>query len=453
MIATRIRIGLSWLFAAGCLLAICFATQGPAAASDQVAGQWYKGNTHAHTLWSDGDELPELVVDWFKSRGYQFLAISDHDRLMEGEQWKPIGGEKRNAPPASIENAKVRFGEESVVVRGEGANRQVKLRTFAELKAKFDEPGKFLMIENEEIGTRWHEPNEDPKKKAPHQNVHMNAINLKEVIQAVSGTSALETINLNAANVASQAERLQRPILTQLNHPNWSYFDISAEDVAQASGIKFFEVCNGGGAGLYNEGDAIHPSTDKLWDVANTIRIAKMKMAPLFGVAADDSHRYHEFSAQNANPGRAWIVVRAKELAVEAILDAMSRGDFYASTGVVLKDVSYDADNRVVQVAVQPEPDVHYTIEFVGTLDGADTACELIAPAPDAKGKSPGRRYSPEVGKVLASAQGESASYKLTGKELYVRAIVRSDKPATNPISPKMAMQQAWCQPVGWEGR
>ena len=27
--------------------------------------RWYKGNTHTHTLWSDGDAAPELVVDSF----------------------------------------------------------------------------------------------------------------------------------------------------------------------------------------------------------------------------------------------------------------------------------------------------------------------------------------------------------------------------------------------------
>ena len=31
--------------------------------------QWYKGNIHTHTFWSDGDDFPEMVVDWYKNHG------------------------------------------------------------------------------------------------------------------------------------------------------------------------------------------------------------------------------------------------------------------------------------------------------------------------------------------------------------------------------------------------
>jgi hypothetical protein len=50
----------------------------------QPATRWWKGNLHTHTLWSDGDDFPEMVVDWYKSRGYDFLALSDHNTLQEG---------------------------------------------------------------------------------------------------------------------------------------------------------------------------------------------------------------------------------------------------------------------------------------------------------------------------------------------------------------------------------
>ena len=48
---------------------------------------WYKGNLHTHSFWSDGDEFPEVIMDWYKSRGYQFLALSDHNILAEGYRW------------------------------------------------------------------------------------------------------------------------------------------------------------------------------------------------------------------------------------------------------------------------------------------------------------------------------------------------------------------------------
>ena len=32
----------------------------------QIVTKWYKGNTHTHTWWSDGDSPPETVVKWYK---------------------------------------------------------------------------------------------------------------------------------------------------------------------------------------------------------------------------------------------------------------------------------------------------------------------------------------------------------------------------------------------------
>ncbi|HEX6252203.1 MAG TPA: CehA/McbA family metallohydrolase [Gemmatimonadaceae bacterium] len=48
-------------------------------ATDFGSGRWFKGNTHAHTLESDGDSPPEVVVTWYRTHGYNFLVISDHN--------------------------------------------------------------------------------------------------------------------------------------------------------------------------------------------------------------------------------------------------------------------------------------------------------------------------------------------------------------------------------------
>ncbi|MDP6721899.1 MAG: hypothetical protein QGF59_24740, partial [Pirellulaceae bacterium] len=56
---------------------------------------------------------------------------------------------------------------------------------------------------------------------------------------------------------------------------------------------------------------------------------------------------------------------------------------------------------------------------------------------------------SADVGRTLKTVKGAMAKYKLTGHELYVRAVVTSSRPATDP-SFKDQRQQAWSQPVGW---
>src|SRR4051812_40680344 len=32
--------------------------------------RWFKGNLHTHSLWSDGNDFPEMIADWYKSNGY-----------------------------------------------------------------------------------------------------------------------------------------------------------------------------------------------------------------------------------------------------------------------------------------------------------------------------------------------------------------------------------------------
>lgn len=42
-------------------------------------GNWYKGNTHTHTTVSDGTITQEEVVRIYKTRGYDFLALTEHN--------------------------------------------------------------------------------------------------------------------------------------------------------------------------------------------------------------------------------------------------------------------------------------------------------------------------------------------------------------------------------------
>ena len=43
-----------------------------------------KGNLHAHTTFSDGVRSPQALIAEYESRGYDFLAITDHE---DHENW------------------------------------------------------------------------------------------------------------------------------------------------------------------------------------------------------------------------------------------------------------------------------------------------------------------------------------------------------------------------------
>ena len=64
----------------------------------------------------------------------------------------------------------------------------------------------------------------------------------------------------------------------------------------------------------------------------------------VYGMATDDAHTFKEpGNPLVSGPGRGWVMVRAPRLEAGALMSALERGDFYASTGVVLDDVDATA--------------------------------------------------------------------------------------------------------------
>jgi hypothetical protein len=41
-------------------------------------GRWFRGCLHVHSTVSDGQRTPEQVLDWYRSQGYDFVALTDH---------------------------------------------------------------------------------------------------------------------------------------------------------------------------------------------------------------------------------------------------------------------------------------------------------------------------------------------------------------------------------------
>ena len=226
-----------------------------------------------------------------------------------------------------------------------------------------------------------------------------------------------------------------------------------AETLAEIREVKMFEVCSFATSD-YILGEKEILGTERMWDIVNTLRVDRMKLPPLAGTAGDDAHAYHTPDPSSHIPGRAWVMVRAARLDNDSIVEALAHRDFYATTGVILKDVTFDRARKTLTVEVLPELNGHYSVEFIGTPVGYDPAVREVQGF-DREGKPLRmvRQYSADVGMVLSRIEGTKATYQLTGKELYVRAVVRSDLPVPSPKTPAFSTKQAWCQPVGWEER
>lgn len=419
------------------LLFVAILFPGIAVADDVIPNnppvRWWKGNIHTHTLWSDGNDFPEMIAEWYRTHDYNFLALSDHNILSEGQRWMKHDLIVRRGGKDALAKYRARFGGNWVETRGEpnSSEFEVRLKPLNEFRALVEQRGNFIMVPGEEISDR-----------SQGKPIHMNATNIAEVIQPIGGTTVREAISNNLRAVEEQAKRLGRPILLHLNHPNFG-LAVTAEDLAAVIAERFFEVYNGH-PGVKHLGDANHPGVERLWDIANTVRLGQLDAPPLFGVVTDDSHKYH--GQPGSRPGRGWIMVRSRYLTPEHLIRAINAGDFYGSSGVVLESVEF-ADGKLT-LKIKADKGVTYSTQFIGTLQDYDKTSEPRT-GKDGKPVRATRKYSSDVGKLLATADGPSPSYQLTGKELYVRAVVTSSSPHQDPSFDNQR-QQAWTQPVGW---
>jgi hypothetical protein len=182
--------------------------------ASQAKLKWYKGNTHTHTLNSDGDSTPDEVVRWYREHQYQFLVLTDHNYL------------------TSVEGLNALHGADE----------------------------KFLVIKGEEVT--------DEFQKKP---IHINSLNPVAIVKPQGGTSVLDAMQRDV-----NAIRAARGV-PHINHPNF-HWAITADDLRQLQNNKLFEIYNGhpqvnnlggGGApGLETMWDMILQSGKLLYGVA-----------------------------------------------------------------------------------------------------------------------------------------------------------------------------------------
>ncbi|WP_422082978.1 PHP domain-containing protein [Ulvibacterium sp.] len=376
-----------------------------ATSKDDQSLKWYKGNLHTHSYWSDGDEFPEVILDWYKSMGYQFVALSDHNILAEGEKWVEIS--KDSLYQKAFQNYLEKYGADWVEHKIDSGRTLVKLKTYKEYKGYAEDEGEFLIIPSEEITDSFE-----------NKPLHMNATNIQNIIEPQGGNSVLEVLQNNIDQVHKQRQETGIPIMPHVNHPNFHYA-ISLDDMIALNGERFFEVYNGHPM-VHNMGDSIHISTEEMWDLINISYLEKEKPI-LYGLATDDSHHYHKKGSEWSNAGRGWVMVQADSLSAAALINAMEYGNFYASTGTLLKKLEFK--NNKLSVEVMEEKGITYTITFIGCRKGQSQPEEFI------------------------SIKGTKADFELADDILFVRSRITSSKLQDNPIE-DILYEMAWTQPV-----
>ncbi|MBI1750325.1 MAG: PHP domain-containing protein [Acidobacteria bacterium] len=137
--------------------------------------RWFRGNTHTHTINSDGDSAPDTVVRWYREHHYHFVVLSDHDSLT------PVDG----------------------------------------LNAVFAAPGKFLVLPGEEVTDRF--------EGAP---VHLIGIGVREAVPPQGGTAIPEILTRDARAVRAAGG------VPHINHPNFGWA-LTAGQIAASGARHF----------------------------------------------------------------------------------------------------------------------------------------------------------------------------------------------------------------------
>lgn len=298
--------------------------------------RWYKGNTHTHTLNSDGDSTPDDVVRWYREHGYQFLVLTDHNFLTSVDGLNALHGASE----------------------------------------------RFLVIRGEEVTDRFGD-----------LSLHINGLDVGNRVEPQGGTSVVDVLQRNVNAIRKEGG------IPHINHPNYRW-SITADELRQVQNNRLFEVYNGHPE-VHNLGGGGVPGLEAAWDSILT------KGVLLYGIAVDDAHVFKQpGNPAVAGPGRGWVMVRAPRLEARALLNSMERGDFYATTGVVLRD--YQATPQRVSVDVTVTGTSKYRIQFIGS-----------------------------GGRVLSEVAAPMAAYDIKGGEGYVRArVIESNG------------KMAWLQPM-----
>ena len=323
-------------------------------AAPQPPVRYLKGQLHLHSSRSgDSKTAPDQVVRWYREHGFDFIVFTDHNRA-----GLPM--------PASA----------PLVLSGAELTQNLRDCT-------------------------------PPPGPGEQCLLHVNALLLRQAVTGLDPWRPEVVDGRLAAYRQALATTARAGGIAQLNHPNFHHAaDVALlTTLAREDGLRFFEVANGS-VDAGNAGDATHPSSEELWDRVLTAG------GWLYGTATDDAHHYYDASevAARGQPvftgGRGFVMVRS-QLGAEAIRAALLRGDFYASTGILL-DRAEVASGALTLAIAAASPGSH-TFKFIG-----------------------------RGGQVLARVDGRAAHFDLASAPPgYLRAVVEDGQE-----------RKAWVQPI-----
>ena len=250
----------------------------------------YKVNLHAHTNESDGKLTPQELKDIYKANGYSAVAITDHEFMIDHTE-------------LNDDDFLIIPGYEYAINNGGPWSHKI-VSCHLNIFPKNKDDYRLVCYSHDNI---WLESQFALEHK--FQYAGDNDYKKKHTIECFN--EIIETAKAN-------------DMFVMLNHPTWSM--LSPEVVKGFEGLWGIEI--------YNTGSA-HSGLMEYEEVYYDMLLKQGKR--LFCTATDDCHRPSEACY-------GYVMVKAKELSREAIIDALLKGEFYSSTGAEIKELYIDGN-------------------------------------------------------------------------------------------------------------
>jgi len=258
-------------------------------------GQFYKADLHCHTKVSDGRNTAEEMKEYYKSKGYSILAITDHELLVDHTH-------------LSDEDFLILTGYEYAFIEREKGPykyvRTLELNLYAKDPHNVTQvcfhPGYIIH------GEKW------------------RADEAKYVGELYERKFTIESIQ----KVVDTA--IENGFLVSVNHPHFSM--LNTEFFGQLKGIFAMEIHNQG----YHLCDYNPQMYDQMLRMGHRISC----------IAADDAHKAFVYDSKEDPRPWGFSMIKAEKLDYDTIMKAIENGDFYASQGPEIYEL-YTEDNKV----------------------------------------------------------------------------------------------------------
>lgn len=258
---------------------------------------FFKANLHCHTTYSDGKHTPQEVKDEYKKRGYSIVAFTDHEHIMDQSH-------------LNDENFLAITGFELTLKEypwlSSGTNPAMRTAHFN--MYSLDPHNTITPCYNsvyDYFGT------EEARKMIRHEGEYeriYTAEGINEIIRTVK----------------------EKGFIVCYNHPTWSMEN--ATDYLGYEGMFAVEIYNSG-CSYDGRGDDEHVYDDLL-------RAGKR----VFCIAADDMHQfYHGFGG--------WTCINTDKLEYASVMEALQKGDFYASQGPQIFSLVQDGNKVKIRTS------------------------------------------------------------------------------------------------------